>query len=204
MWFGTRRAALVMWTLSLCVAIPILSTACKAPNPLMEALNRPQALRTLNLEFGPNGMPEPIYEVTIHPVASTATITPTATIHLLPRRNDPLQSAFLRINFNAGSIDRNAWIVASPSLLNDPVNWGTQDEPVLQLIPFDVILPFPALRITDYTGKRWHRQPTSALVELHDDIRLFSPMYLQLIVQAPEENELGFVAGDAYGLIPGG
>ena len=174
--------------------------ACSAPNPLLEALNRPTVLRSLNLEFGPNGVAEPIYEVTTHSANSTL---PPARVNLLPRRDDPLRSAMLRIDFDAGEFHRDAWIVASPTLLPQPVNWGTLENPVLQMIPFDVILPFPGLTITDYVGKRWHRQPTSALVELHDLINLFSPMYLQLIVQAPEANELGFLAGDAYGLIPG-
>lgn len=197
MWFGKRSAALATWTLSLCVAIPILSTGCKAPNPLMEALNRPQALRSMHLEVGLESVAEPIYRVEVHSANSTL---PPATVLVLPSREN--ESAVLRIHFDAGEFHRNAWIVASPTLLPTSVNWGTSDDPVLQLIPFDVILPFPGLRITDYTGKRWHRQPTSALIELHDAIHLTAPMYLQLIVQAPEANELGFLAGDAYGLIP--
>ena len=189
----------------ICAFTLILATtlgSCRSPEPnlLLEALTRPTVLRSINLEFGPAAIAEPIYEVTVHSERGTL---PMATVHLLPRRDDVLLSAVLRIHFDAGLFERNAWIVASPSLLSEPVNWGTFDDPVLQLIPFDVILPFPALTITDYTGKRWHRQPTSALVELHDSIRLTSPMYLQLIVEAPEENELGFVASDAYGLIPG-
>jgi hypothetical protein len=189
----------------------VLAACAAPPNPLLEALNRPTVLRSINLEIGPRPEPaedgfvlavaEPIYEVTVHPSGSTL---PPAMIHLLPRRDDVLNSGVLRIHFDAGEFHRNAWLVASPSLLPEPVNWGTFDEPVMQLIPFDVILPFPALRITDYGGKRWHRQPTSALVELHDDIRLFSPIYLQLIVEVPEANELGFLGGDVYGLIPGG
>lgn len=188
--------------------LALFSVTCSAPppNPLLEALTRTQpfVLRSLMLESGPNAVAEPIYEVTVHSANSSAEIPATAIVHLLPRRDNVLNTAVMRIHFDAGLFERNAWIVASPSLLSEPVNWGTPEDPVLQLVPFDVILPFPGLTITDYNGTRWHRQPTSALVELHDDVRLTSPMYLQLIVQAPEENALGFIAGDAYGLIPGG
>ncbi len=196
-----QRISLCWFGLGIFIVYMILFGCSAPPNPLLEALNRPTILRSLNLEFGPNAVAEPIYEVTVHPGGGNL---PPAIVHLLPRRDFALDTAVLRIHFDAGEFHRNAWLVASPSLLSEPVNWGTFDDPVLQLIPFDVILPFPGLTITDYTGKRWHRQPTSALVELHDSIRLTSPMYLQLIVEAPEENALGFVAGDAYGLIPGG
>ena len=75
------------------LAALLLLAACAAPNPLLEVLNRPTVLRSLNLEFGPNGNAEPIYEVTIHDASTTL---PPARINLLPRRDDPIRSAMGR------------------------------------------------------------------------------------------------------------
>ena len=126
---------------------------------------------------------------------------------MLPQRGD--LSAVLTIwltTSGAGGIpSRDAWLVVSPTLLDTPINWGTQEYPVLQMIPFDIVLPFPAFQITDYgVDGKFHRQPTSGIVQIDGEVRLFTPVYLQFIVEAPEENPLGYVVSHAYGLFPGG
>jgi len=196
-----------------------LAVACAPiPSPLAEALElaaqRPNSLSAM-IAFEPQieAVAEPIYEIRAYPdgPVSTSNVHPPPSVYvtLLPRRDDVLRSAMLRMEFTTsgrgGIHERNAWLVASPSLLQEPVNWGDASQPVLQMIPFDVVLPFPALRVTDYgPDNRFHRQPTSGLIEVAGMIRLTAPLYLQLIVEAPEENPLGFVATHAYGLIPGG
>ncbi len=188
------------------------------PSPLADALElaaqRPNSMRAMTA-FEPQleAIAEPIFEIRAYPdgPVSTSDMHPPPSVYvtLLPRRDDVLRSAMLRMEFTTsgrgGIPERNAWLVASPSLLEEPVNWGDSSQPVLQMIPFDVVLPFPAGVVTDYgPNNRFHRQPWSGLVEIADLIRLTAPLYLQLIVEAPEENWLGFVATHAYGLIPGG
>lgn len=200
-----------------CAPMPTPPPEPQIYSPLAEALElaaqRPDSMNAmLARAFEP--VAEPIYEVRSYPATrpvSTSTVEPPPSVYvnLLPRRDDVLRSAMLRMEFTtsgrAGIPERNAWLVVSPSLLEEPVNWGSTSEPVLQMIPFDVVLPFPALRVTDYgPDNRFHRQPPSGLIQIAGLIRLPEPLYLQLIVEAPEENPLGFVATHAYGLIPGG
>lgn len=186
------------------------------PSPLGVALElaaqRPNSMRAILAQPQIEAAAEPIYEVRAYPdgPVSTSNIHPPPSVYvtLLPQRDDVLRSAMLRMEFTTsgrgGIHERNAWLVASPTLLQEPVNWGGH-QPVLQMIPFDTVLPFPAFQVTDYgPDNRFHRQPTSGLIELAGMIHLTAPLYLQLIVEAPEENPLGFVATHAYGLIPGG
>jgi hypothetical protein len=167
----------------------------------------------LRAELAPSSpvLAEPIYEVTVFPDGPVSTFTvmppPQVTVHLLPRRDDVLQSDVLTIWLTTGGQEgvheRDAWLVFSATVLAEPVNWGTEGEPVLQVIPFDTVLPFRAFEITDY-GPRFHRQPTSGIVQIHGSVRLPAPIYLQMVIEAPEENELGYIVTHAYGLIPGG
>ena len=165
----------------------------------------------LRAELAP-AIAEPIYQIAVvfpDQVVSTFTVMPPpqVTVHLLPRRDDVLNSDVLTIWLTTGGQEgvqeRDAWLVFSATVLEEPVNWGSLEEPVLQLIPFDVVLPFPGLRITDY-GPRFHRQPTSGIVQIHGSVNLIEPLYLQMVIEAPEENELGYIVTHAYGLIPGG
>ncbi len=185
----------------------ILDRAAGAPPPLVTALASRSLLRA---EMAP-AMAEPIYEITVFPDGPVSTFTfeppPQVKVHLLPRREDVLQSDVLTIwlttSGQEGLLERDAWLVFSAEPLEEPVNWGSAQEPVLQLLPFDIVLPFPGFQITDY-GTRFHRQPTSGIVQIHGSVRLTSPLYLQMVIEAPDENELGYIVTHAYGLIPGG
>lgn len=223
--FGTLWATVAVIWLTLAFTCTPIQQVVEPERPLTlgelldQAAGRPPPVDAdvvtrgvLRAELAP-AMAEPIYELRAFPpedqVVSTSTVEPPpqVIVHLLPRRDDVLRSSTLTIWFTTGGeegvSERDAWLVFSPTLLEEPVNWNTVDEPVLQLVPFDVVLPFPGLQVTDY-GPRFHRQPTSGIVEVHGQVRLTAPMYVQLVVEAPEENELGYVATHAYGLIPGG
>ncbi len=187
----------------------------------MEILMLESDMGFLRAEIAPGGevvaeAPPPplglITEVRLYPVGpyNTSNVRPPPQVNVirLPGSTDILASQHVTIQFTTGGptgmIDRNAWLVVSPRLLDPPVNWGTgPGETVLQLVDFSIILPFPAGQMSDYgPGDQFHRQPEAGVIQLHGTIRLTAPMYLQLIVEAPEENGLGYVVTQAVGLIP--
>ncbi len=182
---------------------------------------QPWAMGFLRATIAPDGefeeapAPPPaglITEVRLYPNGpyNTSNVRPHPQVNVirLPGATDILASQHVTIQFTTGGptgmIDRDCWLVVSPRLIETGVNWGSgPGELILQMVEFDIILPFPAGQTTDYgPGDQFHRQPTSGLVQLHGTIRLTAPMYLQLIVEAPEENGLGFVVTQAVGLIP--
>jgi len=211
----------MLWKTTTLLVLTACAPITLEPLTLGEILDRaagdPPPLETeratrgmLRAELAP-AVAEPIYEITVFPDGPVSTFTveppPQVTVHLLPRRDDVLQSTVLTIWLTTGGqegiLDRDAWLVFSAEILEEPVNWGSDEEPVLQILPFDMVLAFPGLEITDY-GPRFHRQATSGIVQIHGAVQLPEPLYLQMVIEAPEENELGYIVTHAYGLIPGG
>ncbi len=156
--------------------------------------------------------PEPVHEIRIYPPVGASHINvgppPVVNVMRLPGPTRPDFPMLVRFSTKGQTGDpaRNAWIIVSENLELPPVNWGTAEEPVLQMVGFDLVLPFPAGVETDHggSGMRFHRQEGDGWIDLTGTVLLGAPLYLQLIVAAPEENSIGYVTSFAHGLIPGG
>lgn len=157
--------------------------------------------------------PQAIEEVRIYPPTPASFLRqgPPPRIDVVQVPHPDRTSKLLRIRFTtggfAGKPERDAWIILSRGLQMPGINRGTDAEPVLELVRTDlpdvVILPFPAGQAREWLGM-FTRDVDSGEIWLQGSVELTAPLFLQLVVKAPEENATGFVTSYAHGLIPGG
>lgn len=157
--------------------------------------------------------PHKIEEVRVYPPtpASHLRVGPAPVVDIVQVPHPQQTTKLLRMRFTTagrdGDPNRDAWIILSPQRQDPPVNIGTTEEPVLQMVQVDhpeaVALPFPAGQAREWLGM-FTRDVNSGVIWLQGDVELTMPVYLQLVVAAPEENSTGLVVSYAHGLIPGG
>lgn len=140
------------------------------------------------------------------PFGVSITSMPPPLVHVLWKRvnGEIVLSIRFTTSGEQGDPALDAWITFSDTLLtNDElVNWGTDTQPVYQMVPFDTVVAFPAGRetVVPLAGSEFRRSDGSGEILFEGTVSLAQPMYMQLIVRMPGANPTGFVPSFAHGL----